>query len=72
MYFIKRQRPDSGLISGQTAAHRFLEYIGPTSCRVAHPPGGLCRQPIWGRYVKHTHISAKVVSEFGLQGLIVR
>ena len=46
IYFIKKD-------SSQTAAHRFLEYIGPTSCRVAHLPGNLCRQPILGRCEKH-------------------
>ena len=33
----KRRRQDSGW----TAVHRFLKYIGSTSCRVAHPPGPL-------------------------------
>ena len=39
---------------GSIASSRaYLEYLGPNSCRVAHPMGGLCRQPISGRCVKH-------------------
>ena len=39
--------------SGWTVAHLFLEYVWPTSCQVAHQPGGHCWQPLSAHCVKH-------------------